>query len=100
MAERPLRLGIVGANPTQGWAPRTHLPAIVGLPDYELTAVCTTKEASAKESAEKFDAQKAYWNHKDLVADPDVEVVDICVRVPYHHDIAIDALNAGKNVYC
>ena len=100
MAERPLKLGIVGANPTLGWAPRTHLPAIVGLPEYELTAVCTTKEASAKESAEKFDAQKAYWNHKDLVADPDIEVIDVCVRVPYHYDIVMDSLNAGKNVYC
>jgi predicted dehydrogenase len=100
MAERPLRLGIVGANPTMGWAPRTHLPAIVGLPEIELTAVCTTKEESARESAEKFDARKAYSNYKDLVADPDVEIVDVCVRVPYHYDIVMAALEAGKNVYC
>ena len=100
MVERPLRLGIVGANPTMGWAPRTHLPAIVGLPEIELTAVCTTKEASAKESAEKFDARKAYSNYKDLVADPDVEIVDVCVRVPYHYDIVMAAIEAGKDVYC
>lgn len=100
MAERPLRLGIVGANPTLGWAPRTHLPAIVGLPEIELTAVCTTKEQSARESAEKFDAQKAYSNYKDLVADPDIELVDVCVRVPYHYDIVMAALEAGKHVYC
>ena len=100
MAERPLRLGIVGANPTLGWAPRTHLPAIMGLPEVELTAVCTTKEQSAKESAEKFDAHKAYWNYKDLIADPDVELVDVCVRVPYHYDIVMAALEAGKDVYC
>ena len=98
--EQPLRLGIVGANPTQGWAPRTHLPAIVGLPEFDLTAVCTTKEESAKLSAEKFDAGKAYWNHQDLVADTDIDVVDVCVRVPYHHQIVMDALEAGKDVYC
>src|ERR1051325_7291979 len=100
MAERPLRLGIVGANPTMGWAPRTHLPAIMALPEIELQAVCTTKEQSAKESAEKFDAHKAYWNFKDLVADPDVDLVDVCVRVPYHYDIVMAALEAGKHVYC
>ncbi len=98
--ERPLRIGVVGANPTQGWAPRTHLPAIIGLPEYDLAAVCTTKEESARASAEKFDAAKAYWSHKDLVADPDIEVVDVCVRVPYHHEIVMAALEAGKSVYC
>ncbi|MBI4214277.1 MAG: Gfo/Idh/MocA family oxidoreductase [Chloroflexi bacterium] len=98
--EQPLRLGIVGANPTQGWAPRTHLPAIVGLPEYELTAVCTTKEESARASAEKFDAGKAYWSHQDLASDPDIDIVDVCVRVPYHHEIVMAALEAGKHVYC
>lgn len=100
MAEQPLRLGIVGANPTIGWGPRTHLPALLALPDYELTAVCTTKRETAEASAQKFEARKAYWNYRDLVADPEIEVVDVCVRVPYHHEIVMAALQAGKHVYC
>lgn len=100
MTERPLRLGVVGANPTVGWASRTHLPALLALPEYELTAVCTTKQESAEAAAQKYDAHKAYWNFRDLVNDPDVEVVDVCVRVPYHHEIVMGALTAGKHVYC
>ncbi len=100
MAEEPLRLGIVGANPKAGWAPRSHLPAIRALPEYELTAVCTTKRESAEASRELFGARKAYWDYRDLVADPEIQVVDVCVRVPYHHEIVQAALEAGKHVYC
>lgn len=99
MAE-PLRLGVVGANPNIGWASRTHLPALLALPDYELAAVCTTKRESAEASAQKYEARRAYWSYRDLVADPEVEVVDVCVRVPYHHEIVMAALEAGKHVYC
>src|SRR5262249_56623198 len=42
MASDKIRLGVIGANPTVGWAPRPHLPALVARPDIELTAVCTT----------------------------------------------------------
>ncbi len=99
MAE-PLRLGVVGANPSIGWASRTHMPAIQALPEFDVTAVCTTKRESAEASAEKYDAKRFYWNYRDLVADPEVEAVDVCVRVPYHHEIVMAALEAGKHVYC
>src|SRR5438270_3878197 len=79
-----LRLGVVGANPNVGWASRTHMPAIISLPEYDLTAVCTTKQESAEASKQKYEAERAYSNFRDLVADPDIDVVDVCVRVPYH----------------
>src|SRR5205823_12650637 len=100
MAEEPLRLGVVGANPNVGWASRTHMPALLALSEYELTAVCTTKQESAEASAQKYEADRAYWNYRELVADSDVEVVDVCVKVPYHHEIVMAALEAGKHVYC
>jgi len=51
MASDKIRLGVIGANPTVGWAPRAHLPALVASPDIELTAVCTTRQESAAASA-------------------------------------------------
>ena len=59
MEEKKLRVGVIGANPVRGWAQRAHLPALVGLPDVELVAVCTTREESAAESARKFGARQA-----------------------------------------
>ena len=29
-----IRLGIIGASPTVGWAHRSHLPAIAASPEY------------------------------------------------------------------
>jgi predicted dehydrogenase len=99
MAEQ-LRLGVVGANPSVGWASRTHMPALSGLPEYEIAAVCTTRKESAEASAAKYEARHAYSSYRDLVSDPEVEVVDVCVRVPYHYEIVMAALEAGKHVYC
>ncbi|MBM2811661.1 MAG: Gfo/Idh/MocA family oxidoreductase [Chloroflexi bacterium] len=99
MAER-LRLGVVGANPDIGWASRTHMPALLALPEFDLAAVCTTRQESATASAAKYEADRAYWDYRDLVADPEIDVVDVCVRVPFHHEIVMAALRAGKHVYC
>ena len=38
MPNEKLKVGVIGANPTYGWSPRAHLPAIVALPDIELVA--------------------------------------------------------------
>src|SRR6266571_5097591 len=95
MADR-LRLGVVGANPNVGWASRTHLPALLALPEFDLAAVCTTKQESAEASAAKYEASRAYWNYRDLCADSDIDVVDVCVKVPYHYEIVKAALEAGS----
>ena len=59
MASDKIRLGVIGANPTAGWAPRAHLPALVASPDVELTAVCTTRQESAA-AARKYGAKMAF----------------------------------------
>jgi len=57
MAADKIRMGVIGANIHRGWAPRSHLPAIVASPDFELTAVCTTRPESAEEAAKAFGAR-------------------------------------------
>jgi len=43
---------------------------------------------------------KVYENHKDLLADPKVEMVVIAVPLSQHAPIAIEAMKAGKHVLC
>jgi predicted dehydrogenase len=76
------------------------MPGLLALPEYDIEAVCTTKQESADAAAQKYEANKAYADYRKLVADPDVDVVDVCVRVPYHHEIVMAALENGKHVYC
>ena len=100
MTDERLRVGIVGASINAGWGPQTHVPAIKALPEYELTAVCTTHEDSARASAEKFGARLAFHDHREMVNHPEIDVVVVSVKVPTHYQVAMDALNAGKHVYC
>src|SRR5499426_3201816 len=102
MADK-IRVGIVGATVTQGgsgWGQNAHVPALKALPNYELTAVCTSHEDTAKASAAAFGAERAYQRFGDMTADRDVDLIVVCVRVPGHRDLVVDGLKAGKAVFC
>lgn len=98
--ERIYGVGVVGASPERGWALAAHLPALRALARYDLAAVATTRLETAKLAAEKFDAKRAYGDWRELVADPAVDIVAICVKVAHHREIALGAIEAGKHVFC
>src|SRR2546426_8378710 len=75
MADK-IRVGIVGATVTQGgsgWGANAHVPALKALPNYELKAVCTSHEDTAKASAAAFGAERAFHRFSDMAAHPEVD---------------------------
>src|SRR5881394_1986607 len=101
MADK-IRVGIVGATVTQGgsgWGANAHVPALKALPNYELKAVCTSREDTAKASAAAFGAECSFHKFSDMVAAPDVDLV-VVVRVPGHKELVMGGLQAGKAVFC
>ncbi|MCH7606858.1 MAG: Gfo/Idh/MocA family oxidoreductase, partial [Chloroflexi bacterium] len=99
MASDKIRIGVIGANVSKGWAHRSHLPALMASPEFELTGVCTTHQETAEESKARFGARLAFHDHQDMLASPEIDAVSIVVRVPSHYQLTVDALNAGKHVY-
>jgi len=99
VAQNKIRLGVIGANVSKGWGPRAHLPALVASPDFELTAVCTTREESARASKEKFGAKMAFHDYRDLLKCPDIDAVAVVLRVALHYEVTMAALDAGKHVF-
>jgi predicted dehydrogenase len=98
-----IRVGIVGATVTQGgsgWGANAHVPALKALPDYELTAVCTAHEETAKASAAAFGAARGFHRFSDMAAHPEVDLIVVCVRVPGHRELVMAGLQAGKAVLC
>jgi predicted dehydrogenase len=98
-----IRVGIVGATVTQGgsgWGANAHVPALKALPDYELKAVCTAHEDTAKASAAAFGVERAFHRFGDMAAHPEVDLVVVCVRVPGHRELVMAGLQAGKAVCC
>jgi predicted dehydrogenase len=95
-----LGVGIIGVNPTWGWAATAHIPALRALPNYEITALSATSAESARAAGEAFGVRAVFSDHEELVAQPDVDLVAVTVKVPHHRELVSAALAAGKAVYC
>ena len=100
MPSDKIRVGIIGANARYAWSMRAHLPALLVLPGFELTAVCTSSPETAAESAKAYGAKMAFHDFREMVKHPDIDLVSVSVRVPRHHDMVMAALEAGKHVFC
>ena len=98
-----IRVGIVGATVTQGgsgWGAHAHVPALHALPGYELKAVCTAHEDTAKASAAAFGAERGFHRFSEMAAHPEIDLIVVCVRVPGHRELVMAGLQAGKAVCC
>src|SRR5258708_29454091 len=100
MATEKIRVGIIGASTRNGWARDTHIPALSALPEFEITAVCTSRHETADETAKHFGIPHALADPCKMVQHTDVDLVSICVRVPFHHQLGMAALNVCKHLYC
>lgn len=95
-----LGVGIIGASPNGGWGSLGHIPALQALPNFEVTAISTTRQESANETSKRFGIPHAFTDPYELSIHPDVDIVAITVKVPEHDKLVRAALNAGKHVYC
>ncbi|GGJ02352.1 oxidoreductase [Alicyclobacillus cellulosilyticus] len=94
-SERALRFGIIGA----GNIGRVHAQTIAQLGGAaEVVAVTDAYLALAEQLAADFQVRKVYASAAELLADPDVDAVIICVPNKYHAQLAVEALQAGKHV--
>lgn len=66
----PIRVGVIGAGTERGWAKTAHLPALAALPEYEVTAVATTRAGSARRAAEQYGAAHAFTDRPVSAATP------------------------------
>lgn len=78
----------------------THASALKQLPQETLYAVCDIIPEKADEFARRHGAQKIYYNADDVMADPAVDVVCVCVPSGTHGEICLKAARAGKAIVC
>jgi predicted dehydrogenase len=95
-----IRVGIVGANPERGFASIAHIPALKAMPEFEITAVCTTRQESAERAARHFGIPLAFSDAEQLARHGQVDLVTVSVKVPDHYKPTMAAIDAGKHVYC
>ncbi|WP_171832103.1 Gfo/Idh/MocA family protein [Oceanispirochaeta sp. M1] len=70
------------------------------LPDIFIKGVCRSTVAGAEETASKAGFEKAYRDYDELLADPEVDIVDLVTPNSLHKSQIMKALKAGKHVLC
>ncbi len=88
-----IRAGVVGA----GFMGKMHAQVYGVHPGAELVAVCDLDENKAKEILPQG---KIYTRLEDMLKDPDIDLIDICLPTHLHKEAVILALEAGKHVLC
>jgi predicted dehydrogenase len=74
-----------------------HLSAYANMPEVEVVGVADARSGSAAVGAAVVGA-RAYPSYEDLVAEEDVEVVDVCLPTTYHRELALRAAREGRHV--
>ena len=92
-----VRIGIVGAG---GIVRQRHMPGLRAIPGVEVVSVCNRRRESAEAFAAEFGIPRVCDNWRDVVDDPQVDVVWIGTTPYMHARISIAALDAGKHVFC
>ena len=70
------------------------------LPDADLVAVGSRRQATAEAFGDRFDVPHRHGSYEALVADPDVDVLHVATPHPFHAEHATMALEAGTAVLC
>lgn len=91
-----IKVGIIGCGKI---AQVRHLPEYAANPNVELVGYYDKNEARAKEMAEKYGGT-AYPTFFELLKDPEIDAVSVCVENHDHAEISTAALYAGKHVLC
>jgi predicted dehydrogenase len=96
-----IRVGFVGLQPGKSWAARSHVPALRLQSDrFEIVGVANTSIESSRRAAEACDIPVAFANVAEMAASPDIDLISVTVRVPYHLELVQAAAAGGKHIYC
>ena len=93
---KSIRIGMVGS----GFIARIHCRAYQMVCGYEvvLAGICSLDEAGARQLMEAYGIPKLYSSLDEMLADPSLEIIDICTPPFLHLPMARQVLAAGKHV--
>lgn len=94
---KTIRVGLVGS----GFIAELHMYAyrrVYGL-NIEVSAVASLGD-QAVDFAKRHQIPTVYHDFRDLLANKDIDVVDICTPPALHVNMVIEAMQAGKHVIC
>lgn len=91
MPTAPVRFGLVGFG---AWG-QFHAQSIAGNAEAELVAITAPSAASRELAAKAYPDARIFADHREMLADTKLDIVDVVTPSHTHLAIATDALNAG-----
>ncbi|NLV92828.1 MAG: Gfo/Idh/MocA family oxidoreductase [Firmicutes bacterium] len=91
-----VKFGIIGCGSI---CRHRHAPELAANPQAEILAFCDIVPERADAMVELYGG-KAYTDWKDVVADPKIDAIVVCLPNYLHAPVTIAALKAGKHVLC
>ncbi len=99
-----LGVGIIGC----GGIGKVHILGYKSMSSYydlgsnriELVKVCTAHEETARKAQEQHQFKFSCTDYHKLLTAKDIDIIDCTAPNYLHHNIVIDAIEAGKHVYC
>ena len=95
--DQRLQWGMLG---TAEAAMEQMIPAIQKSKSSRVTAVAAESKKKSKEAAERFEIDQTYSSYKELLADPSVDAVYVCLPNRMRLEWVIKALESSKHVLC
>lgn len=87
-------MGLVGP----GFIAAQHIEAVRRLGTVEVVAIAGSSRESARRRAKEWHVERAYGDYRELVADPDVDVVHNTTPNHLHLEVSLAALAARKHI--
>jgi len=91
-----IKAGIIGCGK---FALAQHLPNTVAARNVELWH-CSSRSENGRKNAEKYGSRKITSDYRDVLSDPEVDMVILSVPHEWHSFYLEETINAGKNVLC
>ncbi len=85
-----LKVGLVGVGGISG----AHIPAWEEMENAELVALCDIRP----ERMEKYSGKRCYTDFDEMLANEELDILDICLPTYLHADFAVKAMEKGINV--
>lgn len=97
MANRPIRVGLVGAGSI---AQIAELPALAALPGVAIAGVVTETPASARANLERWPIERSYESFEAMLSGARLDALFVLTPKQLHRPFVNAALEAGIDVFC
>lgn len=92
-----ISVGLIGAG---NFAKNTLLPVMKDTGLYHFKGLATTGGIGTSQAQDVFSFDYTSNNYKELIEDPAIDLIVVSTQHNTHAKFIVEALNAGKHVYC